>query len=126
MAVRTTIADVTLIMASVPADGVVTKFIDSANLTVTEILGSDTTLTDAMKADIECWLTAHLIACTLKRMPAKAGAGPADVTFMGKSDMGLETTPYGQMVLVMDTTGKMRSQVSGKKVSIVAVTSFED
>jgi len=125
MAVRTTIADVTLIMKSVPADAAVTKFIESASLMVDEILGSDTTLEDTLKEDIECWLTAHLIACTLKRMPAKAGAGGASIEYMGKSAMGLETTPYGQMVLAMDTTGKMRDQVSGKRASITAVTSFE-
>ena len=42
----------------------ITAFIKAANLTVTELLGSDTTLSDDQLKEIERFLAAHFIACT--------------------------------------------------------------
>ena len=123
---RTTIEKVSAILSSAPADSVVEEFIDSANLLVTEVLGSDTTLSAALKADIERWLAAHMIAVTLKRMPAKAGAAGASIEFLGKTGLGLSSTPYGQQVMVLDTTGSFRNLSDSKPARLVAITSFKD
>ena len=98
-------------------------FIDDANNLVTEILGDDASLTTALKTTIEKWLAAHMIASTVEPMIAKGKGGPAEVTYTGKWGKGLESTSYGQMVMTLDTTGKLRATMSGKAASVFAVES---
>lgn len=106
-------------------DTKIDAFIVGANAMVTELLGTDTTITDTLKEEIERWLTAHQIASTLERMVSKMGGGPApSMEFTGRWGEGLSSTPYGQHVLVLDSTGKMRN--AGKRPArITAVESFE-
>ena len=124
---RTTVAEVNAILPETVADATVTAFIKTATELVTEVLGSDTTLTDALKEEIECWLTAHLIVATVQRskMLVKAGGGPApSVTFAGSFGTKLNSTTYGQQVLMLDTTGKF-AKLGKRKANITAITSFE-
>jgi len=92
---------------------------------VTEIIGSNTTITDELKEEIERWLTAHMIAMTRERMAEREEAGSANIKYLGKAGMGLEGTPYGQMVLDLDTTGSFAS-LGGKVVRTTAIESFDD
>jgi len=106
----------------------ITAFITAANLTVTKRLGSETTLSADQKKEIERWLSAHLIASSNKDMGARDVNSErtldAQITYAGETDKGLEATRYGQMVLVLDTSGKMA--VSGKRKTLFkAVTSFD-
>jgi len=107
------------------ADTIIDAYILSANYAVTEILGSDTTLSDGHKETIVRWLAAHLIAATREQQIQKAGAGGANVTYQGMTGKGLEATLYGQQVLALDTTGKMMATMTKRKASLTAVTSFE-
>ena len=125
MAVRVTAAEVKQIIDTDLVDSVVDAFILGANYTVTEVLGSDTTIVEGHKKEIERWLAAHLIAATREQQIQKAGAGGADITYQGKTTMGLNATLYGQQVLALDTTGKMMAALSKQSVSLTAVTSFE-
>ena len=121
---RTTATKVNAILEEAVAVATVDEFITSANLVVTNILGTDTTLSDDLKADIERYLAAHFITSTIARMAAQAGGGPApSVKFTGEWKMGLLSTPYGQHVLFLDTTGKMADNDGRKRASIRAATS---
>ena len=103
---------------------IIDEFITAANLTVTEILSNDTTLSTSQKREIERWLTAHMLAVTICKTATTEKLGDASVTYTGKFGQGLASSPYGQMVLVIDTTGKM-SNIGKRGASIHAITSFD-
>ena len=105
-------------------DTTIETYITSADGLVNQVLGTDTTLTDASLKSIELFLTAHLIASTREQQIIKAEAGGASVTYQGITGKGLEATFYGQQVLILDVTGKFK-QLASKPASIKAVTSFD-
>jgi hypothetical protein len=76
---------------------------------VTEKLGADTTLTTDHLKEIERWVSAHLVACSIERQAGKEKIGTTAVDFVGSqqgsSGMSWSLTTYGQQVLVLDTTG---------------------
>jgi len=122
---RTTAAEVKQIMDNCTvSDTIVDEFITAANLTVTEILGSDTSLSTAQKTEIERWLTAHMLAVTVWRTAVKERVGEAWADYPGQFGQGLSGSSYGQMVLVLDTTGKM-ANIGKRGASIYAITSFD-
>lgn len=103
---------------------VIDAYISTAHEVVNNILGSDSTISDELKRSIEIWFTAHLIAATREQQIQKASVGGADVTYQGMTGKGLEATLYGQQVLAIDVTGKMKA-LGTKRVKITAVTSFD-
>jgi len=121
---RATASEVKNIIETDLSDTVIDVYISSASEVVTNVLGSDTTLSDTLKKNIEMWLTAHLIASTREQQIQKAGAGGASVTYQGVTGKGLEATLYGQQVLAMDTTGKMAATMMKQTASLSAITSF--
>ena len=121
---RTTATKVKQIISTDLSDAIVDAFIAGATELVTETIGSSTALTDTLKAEIERWLSAHLIASTRERQLVSGEAGPAKAVYQGKTGMHLEATMYGQQVMVLDTTGSFAS-LSGKAAKITAITSFE-
>ena len=127
---RTTSAEVIKILDNTAlSTTIVDAFIGSANVMVTQILG--TNLSTTVLAEIEKWLTAHLIASTRERQAKKEGAGGAEIEYTGKFAFGLTLTTYGQMVLALDTTGAMAeaSTMAGdtpkKAAWLRSITSFE-
>lgn len=126
MAVRVTASEVKEIMDNCTVDDtVVEAIIDAANAVVTEILGSDTDIGDTLITEIEKWYSAHLIACTTHRNVTEEQLGDARVKYAGQFGKGLESTPYGQVVLQLDITGKMGNL--GKRIArLRAITSFDD
>lgn len=125
MAVRTDAASVKIIIETELSDPVVDAFITTANLIVTDVLGSDTTLSTAQLTEIEKWLTAHLLASTREKQEQKEKVGDADVTYQGKTGMGLDATMYGQQVKILDTTGKMAQKLGKKSATMTAVENFD-
>lgn len=126
MANRTTADQVFLIMdlESHVTDEHVERFINMANSVVDDTLGDDTTLGDETKREIECNLAAHFIASTISRISQKEKLGEAQVDYPTLGE-GLKSTPYGQNVLVLDTTGKMTG--SGKRRAYIrAIPSWDD
>jgi len=121
MAARVTPTDVKAILDdSELSSGQILPYITSANALVNSVLGTGTT--DILK-EIERWFTAHMIACTRERMALKEGAGGASITYTGKYEEGLKSTPYGQMVLTLDTTGLMAAQDGRRTATIYAIKS---
>ncbi|MCP4475387.1 MAG: hypothetical protein GY821_12645 [Gammaproteobacteria bacterium] len=81
--------------------------IDTANVLVTEKLGSDTTMSDNHLRLIELWLAAHFVATSVERQGIKEKVGATEIEFsgFGATGLGLDQTSYGQQVKVLDTTG---------------------
>lgn len=118
MAVRTTPADVLLIMDNVTlSDSIVNAYITSANVMVNEVLGTGTS---DLLTEIEKWLAAHFIAITRERQLKKAEAGSAKVEYGGDFGMFLRATMYGQTVLQLDTSGAFEALVQ-ETASIYAI-----
>lgn len=124
MAARVTAAEVREILPeSQLTDVQVSAFISGATVLVDSAIGSSSELSDDLKKEIERWLTAHMIATTVERMAVREGAGGASITYTGQFGSELSASPYGQMVITLDSTGRMAS-LGGKAASIYAVTSF--
>lgn len=121
---RTTTTKVQEIMDTTLTDAQIVPFINIANRIVTRRL-SATTLTAAELADIETFLTAHIIAMTKERQPSEEKVGDIWVRYQGSFGMNLEQTTYGQMVLEMDSTGNMQRSAK-KKIRIRAIQQDSD
>ena len=120
---RTTETEVKAIMDTDLADASVLTFINIANLMITSIVGGKG-LSDDTMTEIERWLSAHLIASTIERMGGSEKIGEASIKYIGQFAKGFESTPYGQFMLALDTTGSF-ADLNKRKMSIKAITSFE-
>lgn len=91
-------------------------FLLTANLLVTNHLSSSglgaTTL-----AEIEKYLAAHL-ASVRSKFGIREKIGEAEVWTGYQGGPGLQATPYGETVLMLDTTGTLASKMSGKTVDV--------
>lgn len=126
MAIRTTNAEVLQIMDSDcnVSTTIIDRLIIAASAVVDKVFEGDSTMTTTLLKEVECWLTAHMIASTLYRTTQQEEIGEAKVIYTGKWGKELELTPYGQMVLTLDVTGKMAK--AGKAgASIYAIKSFD-
>ena len=125
MAVLVTATEVKAIMDNCTiTDTVVDTFITAADALVVEVFSEDTEIGDEMKKEIERWFTAHMLACTLHRSTKSESVGGVSVQYTGEFREYLSSTPYGQMVLQLDFTGKM-GNIGKRAASMFAVTSFE-
>lgn len=110
---RVTIAELEDIFDTDLSDSSLSSFINTANLLVTNVLATSTspTLSAAELKDIELWLAAHF-ACIRDPISLRAKIGDAEAwhfpaavtTAWGK---GLNLTPYGQMAISIDRTGRL-------------------
>jgi hypothetical protein len=119
MANRTTAQEVKNLMGTDLGYEVIDSFITTANLVVTDVLGS-TTLGSSLLAEIEKWLAAHFIAMSRERDVRYEEVDQARVEYMGKYGMNLDATRYGQTVKTLDSTGKM-SGIGGKLAGLWAM-----
>ena len=125
MSIRVTPAEVKEIMDNcTTSDSIVNTFITGASAVIDKVFSGDTTMSDAMLKEIERWFTAHMIASTLSRTTSDEKLGDAQVTYTGKWAMGLDSTPYGQMVKTLDVSGKM-AKMGLKGASIYAIPNFD-
>ena len=118
---RVTAAEVKQIMdGCTTSDTIVEVMIDAATDVITAVFDGDVDMTTARLKEIERWFTAHMLASTLHRTTSEEKVGDASAKFTGKWGEKLNSTPYGQMVLTLDTTGKM-SKAGKQAASIFAV-----
>lgn len=122
MANRCTGIEVKEILDTTLTENEVAPFIIASNATVTAILGSSGLSTAQLK-EIERWLAAHFAAIRDPRISREKTEG-AEAIYHGKSNMGLDHTPYGQQVKLLDTTGTMTNL--GKKKALVEMLDFLD
>jgi hypothetical protein len=104
------------------SDAQAAPFIAAAENLITSIITKS--ISDDLLADLEVWLSAHMIASTILRMTSEEALGDASVKYAGKWGEGLKSTPYGQMVLILDTTGLLAA-AEKRKASIYAVPNFD-
>ena len=122
MAVRTKATEVKAIMDTSLEDAEVNVYIGIANPVVTDVM--DGSGVGAVRLEeIERWLTAHFITVTRERMGETEKLGEATIKYVGKFGMGLDSTPFGQTVQILDTTGAFGDQAK-RPISINAITSF--
>ena len=84
----------------------ITPFITAANITVTSALSS-TSLAATTKKEIERWFSAHLVYIRNPQLKKEKIGDAEDTMNLGTLGEGLKSTPYGQVVLTLDTTGNM-------------------
>lgn len=126
MAVRVTAEEVQAIMEGTFADSDIIDetYIVAASALVDQVFSGDANIGDTLLKEIERWLTAHMIAISLQRTAASEEIEGAKVKWTGSWGKGLESTSYGQMVLLLDTSGKM-AKAGKAAIKIRAITSFE-
>lgn len=120
MATRTTAKKVKEIIKTNLTEDQVEPYVISANVFVSNIFGTGTS---DLLAEIERWVSAHMIASTKTRQATNEKAGTASVTYSGQYGQGLASTSYGQMAMALDSTGVLAS-LGGKAIQLFAVPSF--
>ena len=116
---RTTTTEVKAILDTDLTD--LDAFILPAGQLVDRVAAADSSLAAAILEEIECWLAAHFASMRDQRA-AKSTIGPTSFTYEGKTGMGLEFTRYGQMALLLDSTGTLVKL--GKQLLKASVTSL--
>jgi len=96
-----------------------TPFITSANLLVTDLLGTSSLSSDQLK-EIERWLAAHFVAIRDPRRSYER-AGSVGEGFQHRLGLRLEVTTYGQQAIALDTTGTLAdvNETGGKRSAMV-------
>jgi hypothetical protein len=90
-----------------------TPFITTANLLVTQYL-SASGLSDALLAEIEKYLAAHLVALHPNERPVTSQKlSIASDTYAGKFGMSLDSTQFGQTLKILDSTGTLEDLGKG-------------
>lgn len=123
---RVTAAEVKEIMPDLSMeDSQIAPFIAGAELIITKMFANDTTTGTNLLKEIERWFTAHMIASTpFYRQASKERVGDAEIAYTGEFKQDLSSTPYGQMVKTLDTTGKM-SNVGKRGITTFTIPSFD-
>jgi len=94
----------------------VAPFLSTAHVMVDALLTGEEYGEDLL-TQIETWLAAHFVAVRDPRI-SKEKAGEGDWTYHGKSGLGLNHTPYGQQVMILDHHGVL-AEVAASKMSAV-------
>lgn len=103
----------------VDSDIDLTPFIEVANALVEEIATPSGHAAIQLEL-IERWLSAHFY-CMRDPRAERERAGPVGATYQSKVDLNLATSHYGQMAMVLDTSGELAA-LSGKTKRTVSVT----
>lgn len=108
MAARVTADEVKEIMEDSTIDNSkIDAMILAGDLIITKVFSEDTTTGTDLIKEIERWFIAHMLSATLARTTTDEGIGDVRIKYAGIFGEGLKATPYGQMVLTLDVTGKM-------------------
>lgn len=91
----------------------ITPFLTAANTMVTDLLLGESYSVTTLQ-EIERWLAAHFVAVRDPQI-TKEKIGDAQVAYEGKTDMGLNSTRYGQQVMVLEHHGILTRLMSGKR-----------
>ncbi len=101
---RTTVDAVRAIITTDVTDPVLLVIIQSANIWLESLLQASN-LSNELRAQIEMWVSAHMVASTHTRLATKEGAGGAFIEYAGTFGVGLNSTSYGQTAMMLDTSG---------------------
>lgn len=90
----------------------VDPFIVAASSLVDQVEAA-TTFSEEKLQLIETWLSAHFY-CMRDPRAVSEKAGPVGQTYQSKVDLNLATSHYGQMAMVLDTSGTLRALSRGR------------
>lgn len=93
-------------------------FISAAHSLVEEI-AEDSGHTEARLTLIESWLAAHFYTVRDPRTTAER-AGPVSANYQSAVALGLATSHYGQMAMLLDTSGLLASLSQNKRRTVSA------
>jgi len=112
MTYRVTEEEVKGIILTALTNEEIAPFIGTANTYISAVLGDEGYGGDLLK-QIELWLSAHFIAIRDPLIKEET-YGDGKVVFHGSSGMGLNATPYGQQVMVLDHHGRLAEAALAK------------
>lgn len=93
----------------------VRPFLETANTMVTNACAGYDHTTDELRL-LEMWLAAHFVAVRDPRASEQT-LGDATVKFEGQSGLNLNSTRYGQQVLILDRFGYFARLQKGPMIS---------
>ena len=126
MAPRVTEADVLTIIDTTLGTGEIDPFIFTANMMVNGYL-EDKGLTEEVLTEIEKYLSAHILSVKDQRVKAEK-IDVLSFTYTGNFGMGLKNTQYGQMAILLDTSGTFGeiAEGGGKKRASISMINYHD
>jgi hypothetical protein len=108
-------------------DALIAACMAAAEAVIDKVFEGDGDITDTLKKEISRWFTAHMVASTPNyRTTIEEKVGEAQVKYTGKYADFLSSTPFGQMTLQLDVTGKMANYAGKRSANIYAITSFDE
>lgn len=115
---RTDSGRVCAIIDTILGDEEVSAFITTANVFVTEYLGTSP-LSASLLVEIETYVAAHFMTLKDRRVKKEEADG---IKFENESDtgMGLDSSHYGQTAQVLDSTGTLSKLGSDDRVAWLA------
>ncbi len=126
MAVLATYTEVQTLMQDTTINSTyITSVLTTVDLMLTEVYEDYTgSISTSLLTELQKYYAAHIIASTTSRMSSMEKLGDAQVQYIGKWGTGLDSTPYGQMLKLLDPSGLIAK--SGKiAASIYAIKSFD-
>lgn len=100
---RVTVEEVRKIIDTDITDNEIQAFIATANSLVDSVLPNQG-ISEELLIEIEKWLSAHFVSIKDPRL-RQLRIGEVTETYYGRGGEGLNHTPYGQQVLLLDYTG---------------------
>lgn len=107
-AARATLEAVQDILDTALENPFLAAFINAAHAIVEDRL-TGKGLSESILTQIEVWLAAHLATARDQQAESEDIAGEYKVKYQGKYDLGLNGSKYGQMVLLLDSSGTLAS-----------------
>lgn len=123
---RVTANEVAEIITTSVSDSDIGACIVAANLMIDEYLANETGMSAELLKEIERWLAAHLISVSKEPQELSVRVGEAEFRRVGSFGKGLESSTYGQVVLAMDSSSKLKNLSYPKALLTVLSESDSD
>jgi len=81
----------------------------AADIIVDTYLSGVSGMSNDLLKEIERWLSAHLLAIGKQPQELSVRVGEGEFRRTGSFGKGLESTTYGQMVMTLDSSGKLKN-----------------
>lgn len=124
MTITVQIDDLKKIFPSELIDEQLAMFINTAQLFCESIYADDVALSDAVKGQIALYLSAHFASVASPRMAQESFDDGYKYVIQGKTDMGWNSTFYGQTALALDTEGLLLE--TGKRLATLDLIDERD
>ncbi len=123
---RVTELEVREIIDTTLSTGEIDPFINTANLLVNQYLGSSN-LSEELLTEIEKYLSAHVLSVRDQRVKSEK-IDVLSFTYTGTFGSGLKNTQYGQMAILLDTTGTLGdiAESGGKQKASLSVIGYNN